>query len=163
MSDVPVVTNNTSFVTIVSTIVGANTDNHYTLNGETCALTDYVPLGAADCTADVNYTCLVHDTDSKLETNTAHQVTGGENTDKRSSNYPEPSSYDNSYTQLATYNNNAGSRNNITEPSYDNNVYTESSYDNNTRPANVAQQQETVRAQFYDKSKRLMCKQEPDP
>jgi hypothetical protein len=48
MSDLPVVTNNPSSVTTVSTIVGANTDNHCTLNGETGARTDYVPLGAAD-------------------------------------------------------------------------------------------------------------------
>jgi hypothetical protein len=155
MSDLTVATNNPSFVTIVSTIFGANADNHCTLNGETGARTDYVPLlGVADCTADVNYTCLVHDTDSKLDNvNNAHQATGGENTDKRGNNYPEPASYDNFYTQSATQNNNAGSHNNTTEPSYDNTVHVEPSYDNNAGPANNVQQQETVRAQYNGKSK----------
>lgn len=154
MSDLPVVTNNPSSVTTVSNIVSANTDNHCTLNGETGARIDYVPFDTADRTADVNYTSLVRDTDSKLDNvNTAHQATGGENTDKRNNSYPKPSSYDNSHTQSVMQSNNAGSHNNTTEPSYDNSVHNEPSYDNNACPADVVQQQQTVCTPYNSKSK----------
>lgn len=133
MSDLPagvVVVNNSRVGTIVPAIAGANTDSHYTLNGETGAHSDYVPLGTEDCTGDSNYTCLQHNTNSSHETNnTAHQVTVFVNT-------IDPASYDYTYTQSA-YNNNVGS--------FASNVTTESSsYDNNVGPATLVEQQETV-------------------
>jgi patatin-like phospholipase/acyl hydrolase len=144
MSDLPVVVaNNPRVVTTVSAIAGAHSDDHITSDSETGTHTDYVPLGAADCTPDVNYTCLVHDTNSTPDNiYTAHKVTA--NIINRSNNCTEPRYYDNSYTQSVTYDNNMGSHNNTTESSssYDNNVPTESSYDNNIDPANVMQQQQ---------------------
>jgi hypothetical protein len=103
-------------------------------------------------TADVNYTCLVRDTDSKLDNvNTAHQATGGENTDKRGSSYPEPASYDNSHTQSATYRVTTQGHATTPRSRRTTTVYThEPSYDNNAGPADVAQQQETVRAPYYE-------------
>jgi hypothetical protein len=144
MSDLPVVAvNNPRVVTTVSAIAGAHSDHRITSVSETDAHTDYVPLGAAECTPDVNYACLVRDTNSTPDNiNTAHQVTAS--TNNRSNNYTEPFYHDSAYTQSATYDNKV-----VSSATYDNKVLSHynttepSSYDNNSA-ASVVQQQQTV-------------------
>jgi hypothetical protein len=122
MSDLPVVANNPRVVTAVSASAGAHSDDRITSDSETGTHTDYVPLGAAECTADVNYTCLVRDTNSTPDNiNTAHQVTANTN---NSNNITEPFYYDSAYTQSAIYDNKV-----MSSATYDNKVESSATYD----------------------------------
>lgn len=123
-------------VTTMSDLPAANA-NYITIESTRGTHADSVPFGSAD----VNYTCLVFDTNSKPDNiNTDHQATATVNTD-------EVNCYDLTSTQSATYNSNVGlfANNDIMESSsYDNNVHRQSSCDHNAGPKSVVEQRETV-------------------